>query len=127
MKRLHEERPPGADSATLASRAAALALSKQAAATMVLELNGISDVCDYFVICHGESEVQVHAIVDAIEAGLAEIGARPWHVEGRSARQWVLLDYVDLVVHVFLHEVREYYRLEDLWADAPRQVIEAEA
>jgi ribosome-associated protein len=118
-----EERPASPDAATLARSAAELALTKQAVDVVVLDLSGLSSVCDYFVVCHGESDVQVRAIVDAIDQGLREIGARAWHIEGRDARQWVLIDLVDVVVHVFQREVRDYYRLEDLWADAPRQTI----
>ena len=109
--------------AELARRAAELALTKQACEVVLLDLSKISSVCDYFVICHGESDVQVKAIVDAVDVGLKEMGARPWHIEGREARSWVLIDYVDVVVHVFATEVREFYRLEDLWADAPREEL----
>jgi ribosome-associated protein len=76
-------------------------------------------VCDFFVIATGHSEIQVKAIADAVEEGLRERGMKPWHSEGFEARRWVLLDYVDFVVHVFADEEREFYRLENLWRDAP--------
>ncbi len=75
-------------------------------------------ICDYFIICHGESSTQVRAITDSIQKQLKEkAGIRPHHVEGLQNSQWVLLDYFDVLVHVFLEEFREFYRLEDLWAD----------
>ena len=87
---------------------------------MLLDLRGLSDFTDYFLICHGQSERQVLAIVDHIEERLArETGRRPQHVEGRRGGDWVLMDYVDFVVHVFREERRDFYRLERLWGDAP--------
>lgn len=98
----------------------ALALSKKAEDVQVLDLTSLAAVCDYFVICHGDSDVQVKAIADAILEGLDREGSRVWHLEGYAARTWILLDYVDVVVHIFHRETRQFYRLEDLWADAPR-------
>jgi len=87
---------------------------------VVLDLRGRSDVTDYFLICHGTSDRQVLAIVDNIEKRLREDpGVRPSHVEGRRSGDWVLMDYVDLVVHVFRDDRRQFYRLERLWGDAP--------
>jgi len=75
-------------------------------------------VCDYFIICHGDSTTQVGAITDSIQKLLKdEAGIRPHHVEGQQNGQWVLLDFFDVLVHVFLEEYREFYRLEELWAD----------
>jgi ribosome-associated protein len=107
----------------LAHRAAALALTKKALEVLVLDLTGVSSVCDYFVVCHGDSDTQVKAIADAILDGLREEGANVWHTEGYTGRSWILLDYVDVVVHVFHRETRQFYRLEDLWADAPRATV----
>lgn len=78
-------------------------------------------ICDQFVICHGESVTQVSAIADAIERKLkTEAHIRPHHVEGQQNCQWVLLDYFDVLVHVFLADHRSFYKLEDLWADGKR-------
>jgi ribosome-associated protein len=86
----------------------------------VLDLRGLSDVTDFFIIGHGTSERQVLAIADGIEERLlAELRRKPRHVEGRRTAEWVLLDYVDFVVHVFHEEKRGFYRLERLWGDAP--------
>ncbi len=111
------------EAATLAQRVASLALTKKALDVLVIDLTGLATVCDYFVICHGDSDVQVKAIADAILEGMEKDGIQVWHVEGYAVRSWILLDYVDVVVHVFHRERREFYRLEDLWADAPRERV----
>ncbi|MCC6348058.1 MAG: ribosome silencing factor [Candidatus Eisenbacteria bacterium] len=98
--------------------AAGAAVSKKASDLVGLDLSGLDGVADYFLICSAASEPQVRAVAEAVEERLRAIGARPWHVEGREGRRWVLLDYVDLVVHVFHERTREYYLLERLWGDA---------
>ncbi|MCB2221208.1 MAG: ribosome silencing factor [Bacteroidetes bacterium] len=76
-------------------------------------------VTDYFILCHGTSDIQVKAIADAIiEETLKETGTKPWHKEGFENAEWILLDYVDVVVHIFKEETRTFYNLEKLWADA---------
>ena len=100
-------------------RAAAVAAQdKKARDPLGLDLRDLDGVCDYFLICTGTSEVQVKAIADHIEDTLRERGARPWHIEGLESRRWVLLDYVNVVVHVFHEKTREYYMLDRLWGDA---------
>lgn len=77
-----------------------------------------NSICECFIICHGESNTQVSAISDSIERKLKEeVGIRAHHVEGLQNSQWVLMDYFDILVHVFLEEYRSFYALEDLWAD----------
>ena len=77
-----------------------------------------NSICEYFIICHGESVTQVGAIAESIEKKLKDAGRiRSHHVEGLQNRQWVLLDYFDILVHVFQEEYRSFYRLEELWAD----------
>ncbi len=79
-------------------------------------------VCDHFVICHGDSDTQVEAIANSVDRTVREIiGEKPWHTEGKGTDGWVLVDYVDVVVHVFHREKRTFYALEDLWADAVRK------
>ncbi|HLQ67617.1 MAG TPA: ribosome silencing factor [Candidatus Limnocylindrales bacterium] len=111
------------DSQALARAAARLTLTKRAEEVMILDLRELDGVCDFFVLATGSSEVQVRAIADAVEDGLRPEGTRPWHVEGYEARKWILLDYVDVVVHVFHAKAREYYLLDKLWGDAPRELV----
>jgi ribosome-associated protein len=81
-------------------------------------------VCDHFIICHGDSDTQVEAIAASVEKfGWQKAQEHPWHVEGTQNAEWILLDYVDIVVHVFHREKRGFYALEDLWADAIRQNV----
>ena len=94
------------------------ALAKKAHDLVALDLRDLDGVCDYFFICSASSEVQVKAIAEAVEDRLRELGHRPWHVEGRAGRRWVLLDYIEVVVHVFHEKTREYYMLDRLWGDA---------
>lgn len=107
----------------LAREAARLTLTRRAEDVVILDLRALEGVCDYFVLATGHSEIQVRAIADAVEAGLRERGIRPWHSEGFEARRWILLDYVDFVVHVFHAKAREYYLLDKLWGDAVREVV----
>ena len=100
--------------------AAQAAASKKAVDMVGLDLAGLEGVADYVLICSGTSEPQVKAIAEAVEDQLRAAGAKPWHIEGREFRRWVLLDFVDVVVHVFHEKTREYYLLERLWGDARR-------
>ena len=99
--------------------AVAAAEDRKAVDLKVLHLQQVSDFTDYFLICSGTNERQVQAIADAVEERLRANKVRPLHIEGFNRAQWVLLDYGDLVVHVFLEEPRRFYALERLWGDAP--------
>ena len=110
----------------LARRAAEHALTKKAENVITMDLRGLTTSCDFFVICDGTSDVHVKAIADAVLEGLKGEGERAWHVEGADSRRWILLDYVDVVVHVFDRETRDYYQLERLWGDAKIETIEDE-
>ena len=106
-------------------RAAELALERKARDVVVLDLRGISSATDYFVLATGNSDIQVRAIADhVIERLKAEVGERADHVEGLEGGRWVLMDYIDFVVHVFHPQAREFYQLEGLWGDAPRVTFE---
>ena len=84
-------------------------------------------VCEYFVICHGTSRTQVEAIADAVEHYVkTNLGQKVWHREGFENSEWLLLDYSDVVVHIFQEQTRDFYRLEKLWADADRTDYAAE-
>lgn len=111
----------------LAKTAAIAADQKKAEDILVLDLTGLSDVCDYFVICTGGNARLTDAIVDEVrEKVTANCGIRPISTEGRDGLNWILIDYGSVVVHVFQPEVRSYYRLERLWADAPRVELDIE-
>ncbi len=103
----------------LAKRISELILSKKGYDIKILDLRGISSVADFFVICSADSDIQVKAITDEIERKLRKEGIKPYNREGTVTNTWVLLDYVDVVVHVFKHETRLHYSLEKLWGDAP--------
>ena len=92
----------------------------------ILDLREIENtVCDYFIICEGTSNTQVNAIVNSIQKKVSkETKDKPWHIEGSDNAEWVLMDYVNVVVHVFQKQVREYYDIESLWGDAKTTQIE---
>ncbi|MEI7595198.1 MAG: ribosome silencing factor [Bacteroidota bacterium] len=93
---------------------------KKAKDVVVMDLRKIgSRICDFFVICHAASNTQVDAIAHSVEDYVRKnIGQKPWHIEGFENAEWVLVDYVDVVAHVFQEEKREFYNIEELWADA---------
>lgn len=109
---------PGPDALAILRSAAAAAVAKKARDPVALDLRDLDGVADYFLICSASSEVQVKAVADAVEERLGTQGLRPWHVEGLESRRWVLMDYVEVVVHVFHEKTRQYYLLERLWGDA---------
>lgn len=100
------------------------AQEKKAHDAVILNIQGLSIVADYFVICHGNSETQVQAIAKEIREKAFEIGLEPKAMEGFDEARWVLLDLGDIVTHIFHREEREYYNLEKLWADAERIEVE---
>lgn len=108
------------ESRELAVAAARAAAAKQAEEVLVLEVGPILAIVDFFVICSGTSDRQVKTIVEEVEEALRAVGVRAVRREGEDQAGWVLLDYVDVVVHVFGEEEREYYGLERLWLDAER-------
>jgi ribosome-associated protein len=100
-------------------RAGELAREKKAYSVRILDLRKRSSVADFFVICSVDAEVQARAVADHISDKLKEKEINPWHTEGYRGTGWVLVDYVDVVVHIFLPKTREFYGLEKLWGDAP--------
>jgi ribosome-associated protein len=107
----------------LARRCCDLAYDKKAEDVIIIDLRKLNAPTDYFVICSASSDRQVKAIADNIKEGIARHGYKPWHIEGYTARKWVLIDYVDVVVHVFHSETRAFYSLETLWGDAPVEEV----
>jgi ribosome-associated protein len=112
----------------LAGEIAELAADRKAIDIVQLDLRSIIGYTDYFVICTGRTERQTKAIHDAIHEGMKSAHGRlPERVEGLPGARWILMDYLDVVVHVFVPEAREYYRLEQLWGEAPAQAVGAGA
>ncbi|HUO71548.1 MAG TPA: ribosome silencing factor [Solirubrobacteraceae bacterium] len=110
----------------IAEAVADYAADRKALDIVQLDLRAIISYTDYFVICTGRSDRQTKAIHDAIHQGMkSEHGLLPRRVEGLSQARWILMDYLDVVVHVFTPETREYYRLEQLWGEAPVQAVGA--
>jgi ribosome-associated protein len=115
------------ESRTVAMAAARAAAAKQGEDIVILDVRDLIVITDYFVIASGTTERQVKTIVEEVEEALRAHGVKPVRREGEVDARWVLLDFVDVVVHVFGEEAREYYDLERLWRDAPRVAWEEEA
>jgi len=110
----------------LAHLAGEFALEKKALDVKILDLRKLSSVCDFFVICSASVEVHAKAIADGIIENLQKRGISFWHNEGYQACRWILLDYVDVVIHIFLPQIREFYALEKLWGDAKMEELAEE-
>ncbi|MEO8447185.1 MAG: ribosome silencing factor [bacterium] len=106
------------DSKELAFKIADIILQKKASNVVVMDLRELTTVTDFFVVCSVISDTQVKAITDFIREETKKINERAWHNEGYSSLSWVLLDFVNVVVHIFLEDTRKFYNLEGLWADA---------
>ncbi len=107
------------DSKLFAEKIADLIFNKKGYNVRIIDLRSLTTFSDFFVICSADSDTQVKAIADEIDKSLRDEGIKCWHKEGYMALSWVLLDYVDVVVHVFKKEAREFYNIEKLWGDAP--------
>ena len=110
----------GVDSWEKALLLSRFALEKKAYDLVLMEVRGITSIADYFIICSGRSDRQVQSIAQGIGENLGAMGTRPLAVEGMSRGQWVLMDFADVIVHIFYQPVREFYDLEGLWGHAPR-------
>jgi ribosome-associated protein len=110
-------------STILAKTIAQLTLTKKATNVLVMDLRKVTPVTDFFVVCSADSEIQIRAITGAVEDALEGKGVEPWHRETGSPN-WVILDYVDVVLHVFHRNTREFYSLERLWGDAAITKVE---
>ncbi|MEK6527809.1 MAG: ribosome silencing factor [Nitrospirota bacterium] len=115
---------PLIDSKEKAKKAAKAALSKKAKDTVILELKDLSTIADYFIICSGESSTQIRTIAETIKEKFSKYKMLLLGIEGLNFARWVLMDYGDVVIHIFSKESRDYYELEKLWLDAPRISID---
>ena len=114
------------DSGALAERIAEIAADKKAADIRVLDLRNVVSYTDYFVVCSGNTDRQTKAIHDGVHEGMKkEHDLLPRRVEGTQEARWILMDYLDVVVHVFTPDAREFYRLEQLWGEAPKRAVGA--
>ena len=112
------------DSIEKARLAVKASQDKKAIDPVILEIKDLTVIAEYFVVCSGESRTQVGAIADAVEEALAKEGIKHRAIEGADYKNWVLIDYGDVIVHIFEDETRNYYELEKLWLDAPRIAVE---
>ncbi len=107
----------------LAQRAVELALEKKGHQIVKMDISKLTNISDYFVVISGDSNIQIKAIADYIEDGLRNEGVHLYHKEGYQSLSWVLLDYVDVVIHIFNNESRAYYGIERLWGDAKIELV----
>lgn len=112
------------ESLKFAKEIAELTKLKKAYNIKILDLKNVSNIADYFVICSADSDKQVKAIADEVDEKLIERGIKCFHREGFETLNWVLMDYFDVVLHVFRAEARNYYNLEKLWGDAPSIAVD---
>ncbi len=108
------------DAKEKALRIAEAADDRRALDIEILDMRGLMTICDFFVICNGRSRLHVDAVAEEIEEQMSELGIEPRHIEGIPNSNWVILDYLDVVAHVFEPEARSFYNLEGLWHDAGR-------
>ncbi len=109
------------NSTELARNISDIIFAKKGFNVLAVDLRKLVSFTDYFVICSADSDTQVKAIADQVDRVLSDEGIKCWHKEGLKALSWVLLDYVDVVVHIFKKDSREFYNLEKLWGDAPSE------
>ena len=117
---------PGVELPPELARAIEAAGDRKGLDMLVLDLRGLSDATDYFLLVTGTSDLHVRSIAEHVLEELKQQGIRPSHVEGLRAGRWVLIDYIDFVVHIFHPAAREFYQLERLWGDAPAHSLEAQ-
>jgi ribosome-associated protein len=120
---VQESKESSLDGNELARTIVQIAADKKAEDIIMLDIRGLSIIADYFVICTGTSDRQVRAIAKDIDEQLGKRGLNAVHIEGMTDAHWVLLDYGSVIVHVFDPATRDYYRLEKLWAEAPRVLV----
>ena len=106
----------------LATRIMGILDEKKAGDMLLLSVNHLTIIADYFVICSGRSSLQVRALCDELDEVLSKEGMEPMRVDGRADARWVVMDYASVIVHIFTEQEREYYRLERLWTDGSNRI-----
>ncbi len=119
--------PEQNDSQALALHCVNACLTKKAQDLTILDVRNLSSFTDYFILCTGQSDRQVQAVCSAVQEYLKERGIRPLGIEGERHGRWILMDYGDVVIHIFYETVRELYDLERLWSEAPHRKVPDEA
>ena len=104
----------------LAERIVKVLEDRKAVDVKMIDVKDVTTIADYFIVASGNSNLQVRALCDIVEEELEKSGIRPKHIEGRDDATWILMDYLDVVVHIFYHETREEYTLEDMWNKAQK-------
>ena len=122
-KEKSEAQPPTPKAGDLVLLCANAALERKAGNLVILKVRELSSFTDYFIICSGASDRQVRAIAEHIEDRLKKDGVLPLGVEGRQGDNWILMDYGDVILHIFFETTREFYEIERLWAEAPILVV----
>ncbi len=112
------------DSKYIAELSAKALYDKKGKEIVILDLQNLTSITDYFVICTSDIDLHSRALSDSVKMTLKAEDERPWHIEGYGGGAWVLLDYVNVVVHIFTPSTRNYYNLEKLWGDAPRLIMQ---
>ncbi|REL29063.1 ribosome silencing factor [Rhodohalobacter sp. SW132] len=114
-----------ADSAKLIETISEALLEKRAKNIVLLDVRELTTLTDYFIVCHGSSDTQIRALANSVtEKTKKDLGESVWKKEGMEIRRWIILDYVNIVVHIFSEEKREYYGIEKMWSDAVRTELE---
>jgi ribosome-associated protein len=122
-KKVKQTKTPVWSARKKALQIAKLSQAKQAGDVVLLKVGTLSSIADYYVICTAGSEPQIRAIVDGVEMALSKEGIRPLSMEGAQVAQWVIVDYNDVILHIFREEARLFYNLDRLWGDAPKTCI----
>jgi len=112
------------NSEQLARFIARLSFEKKAEDVIIMDVRELTNIADYFVVCSGDSDVQIRAIADYVCDELKKNSVKIWHIEGKDSSNWVLVDLVDVVFHIFRPEAREFYGLENFWGDATIEKME---
>ncbi len=118
--------PPAASPVQVAEharRAATLCADNKAQDVLLLDLHGVTDMADFFIVATGTSDTHVRSVAQHVVEGMAKAGLKAYHIEGAETGRWVLVDFVDFVVHVFHPSMRSYYQIERLWGDAPAVAV----